>query len=98
MVRSRAELDKINQYFDSLESPVFWPSDLSAIFVRHHKDWRLPMAMSAPKFIVFLLRKTSMQQVTLTSASYPDVIRYVWGKKLSSVLIAQSIKRMAYFS
>lgn len=97
---SRLQIAKadIVALFDSMETGVFWPSDLSSILGQQRSFWRLAQNTSTNEFIRFLVEKTPMQQVELTALNHTrasDVVRYVW-KKASSYELAVSLKRNAY--
>jgi hypothetical protein len=95
---ANSTLKDIEAHFSALPNRVFWPSDLIEVFYTHRAHWKLPKSMTAPKFLDFLLRRTSMKEILITSTEYPHLYRYTWGNDVPVLALAQSIKRNAYFS
>src|SRR6516225_6224715 len=84
-------------FFNSAERHVYRPSDLKKIVRQHRHDWRLAQSFTAAQFIEFLLAKTDLRKVVLTSDEYPSEIRFVW-RAASEYELALSLKSNSYLS
>jgi hypothetical protein len=76
---------------------VYRSGDLKTILRNHRDDWRIAQAFTAAQFIEFLLSKTGLRQVILTSETYPSETRFVWGN-VSEYELALSLKKNSYLS
>jgi len=84
--------------FEKWPERAFSKSELESIFAESPVEWNLPRSMTSTKFIAMLRGRSKLSRVTLKSDDYPPLLRYVWGRKISPVLLALSIKRHAYCS
>jgi len=91
------DVKKLAADFDSRKERAYTITDLTEMKAEFSRQWGLPR-MSQKQFIEFLLANTKMLQMTLKSANYPPLVRFVWGKDTSPLSVALSIKRSAYCS
>jgi hypothetical protein len=97
MVASNIAVQELSSFFDTSANKVFWPSDLSDIFVRYRTAWKIPRSMKFPAFTEFLLHHTKLKELKLRCAKYSSPLRYTWGD-VSPVSVALSTNRHAYLS
>ena len=86
----------IIKLFEGSQKKIFTPKDLSTILTSNRNFWRLSQGMTSRGFFEFLLEKTKLQTIRLTSP-YGYKSRYVWGE-VSAYEIALSLGRNAYLS
>jgi hypothetical protein len=90
-------LPKIQEYFESSPDHVFTRGDLNTILVNHRSEWELPQNTPREKFIEFLLERTKLHKLVLSSEAYKNVERYSWGTA-SPYLLGLSLRRNSYLS
>lgn|SRR5487761_51598 len=98
MAKSQLNLTALEAVFEHRPERVFPQTDIVSVLNSGRFDWNLPRSMNPLTFIQMLLRRTKMTQVSLTSAEYAPLLRYVWGTDVAPVLLALSIKPRAFCS
>ena len=78
---SRLQIAKpdIVKLFESSQKKIYTPKDLSTILTSNRSFWRLSQGLTSRSFLEFLLEKTNLQAIRLTS-QYGHKNRYVWGE------------------
>src|SRR5580700_7284460 len=96
---SRIEIAKndVIRLFDEGSKRVYTKTDLASILQQNRGFWRLTQSTRVDHFIDFLLEKSRLRQVSLTSDGYPGFIRYAWGE-VSAYQVALSVKPRSYLS
>ena len=84
-------------FFERSPHPIFWPSDLVAIFRRYRSIWGFPTRFSPSDFVKWMIDETKMHAIELECADYPSITRFVWDSA-STVAIALSLQKDAYLS
>lgn len=93
-----ADIDRINDFFESQPFRIFRLGQLKTAFRTHREDWRLPKSMSAAAFVEFLLEQGQLRKLELKSEHYyRNATRYSWGEPRPYEL-ALSLGRNAYLS
>lgn len=87
----------ISAFFDASDTRAYTSGDLRNILAQQRYDWKLPVSVTANTFIEFLLQKTKLRKVKLTSPNYPDFERYIWGDA-SPYSLALSLRKRSYLS
>lgn len=95
--RLSGALARIESYFEGSPDRVFTRAHLNAVLVNHRTEWQLPRNTTRQKFIEFLLERTKLRKVVLSSQAYGNVDRFAWGDA-SSFLLGLSLKRGSYLS
>src|SRR5271165_1189868 len=95
--RLTGALPRIQQHFEDSPRRVFTRTELNAILVEHRSAWELPRNTTRGKFIEFLLERTKLRKLVLSSEAYKSVERYTWGE-VSPYLLGLSLKRDSYLS
>lgn len=95
---SRLQIAKpdIVKLFESSKKKIFTPKDLSTILTSNRSFWRLSQGMTSKGFLEFLLERTNLRAIKLTS-QYGHKYRYVWGE-VSPYELGLSLGRNAYLS
>jgi hypothetical protein len=88
---------EIDQFFESSQQRVYTSGDLRSLFGQQRIEWNISASTTTKKFIEFLIEKTKLRSMSLTSASYGAIERFVWGD-VSPYVVALSIKRASYLS
>jgi len=88
---------QIAAFFEASEQRVYTSGDLRSLIARQRFEWRVPASTSFGKLVDFLLEKTKLRSVSLTSERYGSIDRYAWGE-VSPYLLALSVKRGSYLS
>jgi hypothetical protein len=91
-----AKPDIVKQ-FDTTGRRVYSSRELANILVANRGFWRLTQKTTVDDFIGFLVDKTQMRRVQLTSEKYAPILRYIWGEA-SPYEIGVSLKPRAYLS
>jgi len=96
---SRIEIAKndITRLFDESSKRVYTKTDLGAILQQSRGFWRLTQSTRVDHFIDFLLDKSQLREIGLTSVGYPGFVRYAWGS-VSAYQVALSVKPRSYLS
>jgi hypothetical protein len=96
---SRIEIAKndIVGLFDESSKRVYTKTDLASILQQNRGFWRLTQSTRADHFIDFLIEKSRLREVSLTSVGYPGFVRYAWGE-VSAYQVALSVKPRSYLS
>ena len=101
MPRQRDVLDgakaQIDRYFTESGKSVYTTADLSAILKANRAGWHLPQGLSATRFVEFLLAKTKLKELELTSETLWPATRYAWGSP-SLFELASSFRTGSYLS
>jgi hypothetical protein len=87
----------IVEFFEKAGRHVYRPGDLKRIVQQHRDSWRLAQAFTANQFIEFLLQKTALRKVVLTSEQYSNETRFIW-HAASDYEVALSLKTNSYLS
>lgn len=87
----------IVKLFDGTSKKVYSPRELATILVNNRQYWRLTQKTTADDFISFLLDKTQLHSLQLTSEKYAPIHRYAWGEA-SPYEIGLSLKPRAFLS
>lgn len=95
--RLPSALPNIQQYFDKTPNRIFTLADLNEVLVKQRSEWELPRNTTRGKFIEFLLERTKLRKVVLSSEAYKSVERYAWGE-VTPYLLGLSLKRDSYLS
>lgn len=95
--RLPAALPGIEAYFQAAEQRVFNLETLGTILTRHRLDWNVPRNTTRKRFVEFLVAKSKLRHVVLSSERYSSIERYTWGE-VSSYLLGLSLKRNSYLS
>lgn len=90
-------VDDISAFFDASTTHVYTVGDLRTILAEQRYEWNLPASIAANSFIEFLLQKTKLRKIKLTSQNYTDFERYAWGDA-SPYSLALSVRRESYLS
>ena len=96
---SRIEIAKpdIVKLFNENSKRVYTKSDLARILSSNRGFWRLTQGTTVNYFVDFLLAKSKMTELSLTSPNYPGFVRYAWGE-VSEFQVALSVRPRAYLS
>jgi hypothetical protein len=96
---SRIEIAKadIVRLFDESSKRVYTKKDLTTILQQGREFWRLTQGTKVDDFIDFLISKSRLKEIKLTSADYPGFVRYAWGE-VSPYQVALSVRPRAYLS
>ena len=76
---------------------VYTPGALLEIIRRNARTWRLPKKR-ADDLIPFLVERTKLREIVLSSSSYAPILRYDWDGTAAPAAIAVSIKGRSYLS
>ncbi|HKV46637.1 MAG TPA: hypothetical protein VJN69_01000 [Candidatus Acidoferrales bacterium] len=87
----------INSFFDDADLRVYTTHQLRSVLAQQRHGWGLPGNITANKFIEFLLERTKLKKVKLTSSNYPDFERYAWDE-VSPYSMALSLRKGSYLS
>jgi len=87
---------RISQFFNE-DSQVYRLRDLGRILKDRREEWNLPVGLSRAKFVSELIGKGQLRRITLTSESYNEVVRYIWGSP-SPYAVGLSLREGAYLS
>lgn len=95
--RSRLSLAKsaLIDAFERSPQRVFSLKDISDLLRRNRDKWKLPYSMSRSNFLAYLLDKTDLRELSLSSEAYGKVTRYVW-KDPSAHQVFLSLKPRSY--
>ena len=95
---TRFEIAKkdIFKAFEDENQKVFMLLEISRILMENHDFWRLPIKMTARKFIGELIKYKKMKKSEFKFPS-TKIVRYSWGE-VKPMHLFQSIQRDAYFS
>ncbi len=77
---------------------MYLPSDLAGILKENRRAWKLSEGQSVSAFVRFLLERTAMKEVRLSSVNHPnsrEYVRYVWGEA-SPFELGLSLKKNSY--
>lgn len=87
----------IKAYLSEREDQVFTENSLRKIINTNRREWLIPTSLSNAKIISFLLEKTQLQAVQLSSKAYESQsgIRYCWGD-VSPFALANSLRPNSY--
>jgi hypothetical protein len=69
--------------------------DISDLLARNREKWKLPYSTSASSFLAYLLDKTELREIELSSEAYGNVTRYVW-REPSPYAVFLSLKPRSY--
>lgn len=83
--------------FRERSQKIYSVADLKVLLTSNRTYWRLTQKTTTDDFIRFLLDKTELRRIQLTSEHYPPIIRFSWGRS-SDYELALSIKPRAYLS
>lgn len=100
MRQTRAQIAKpdIVKAFDDERKNVFTMKEIGYVMAWNRTFWRLPISMSVPKFIEFLVTQTPMQKVVVPfKPPYRPVTRFVWGD-VSLLPVLLSIRPSSYLT
>ncbi len=86
-----------SRIFRELSKSHFHRSDLNTILTKQRSEWQLPLNTTRGKFIEFLLERTKLHKLVLSSEAYKSIERYAWGD-ISPYLLGLSLKRGSYLS
>lgn len=96
---SRLQIAKndIIALFEASNQRVYSSRDLANVKREYAGFWRVGESTKSEDFIHFLTTKANLHRVRLKSATYQDLIRYVWGE-VSHYELALSIRTGSYLS
>jgi hypothetical protein len=96
---SRIEIAKsdIIKLFDENPRRVYTRAELAGILQRNRAFWRLAQSTKVEHFIDFLLEKSRLRTVSLSSTNYQGFTRYAWGD-ISPYQVALSVRPRSYLS
>jgi hypothetical protein len=77
MPKSLINLARLEADFEGWPERAFSRSELESIFAESPLEWNLPRSMKSTKFIAMLRGRSKLSRVTLKSADYPPLLRYV---------------------
>jgi AbiEi antitoxin C-terminal domain len=95
--RLSGALPRIEAYFENSSDRVFTRADLNAVLVNHRLEWQLPRNTTLRKFLDFLLERTKLRKLVLSSQAYGSIDRFAWAD-VSPFLLALSLRRSSYLS
>jgi len=98
MPKSKINISLLTQYFENNSDRALSLADMESLFVDKAEEWNLPPSMTQQTFVQMLLRRTKLRELRLPSPTYSSLLRYGWGKNISPISIAVSIKDDAFFS
>lgn len=95
--RSRLSLAKnaLLEAFEQSGQRIYRRKDLSEMLARNREQWKLTSSTTTPGFLAYLLDKTELREITLSSEIYGEVTRYVW-KDPSPYEVFLSLKPHSY--
>jgi hypothetical protein len=96
---SRIEIAKpdIVKYFDENRKGVYTKTELARVLMSNRGFWRLTQGTGVNNFISFLMEKSKLTELRLTSDNYSGFVRYAWGE-VSAYQVALSVKPRSYLS
>jgi hypothetical protein len=83
--------------FEDAKQRMYSIADLKVLLTRNRGYWRLTQKTTADEFVSFLLGRTQLRRIDLTSENYPAITRYAWGQT-SPYELALSMRPRAYLS
>ena len=95
--RLTGALKRIEEHFESASIRVYSLADLNDVLQQHRHAWQLPKNTSRRKFLDFLLERTKLHVIGLSSETYGQITRYAWGET-TPYAIGLSLKRNSYLS
>jgi predicted transcriptional regulator of viral defense system len=95
--RLPGSLPAIVEYFENSVEHVYTLKDLNTILAQNRSNWEIPRNTTRTKFVEFLLERTKLHKVVLSSGTYPHIERYSWGE-VTLYLLGLSLKRNSYLS
>ncbi len=96
---SRTEIAKpdIVDVFEASPQKVYSKKELGLILAANRGEWRLAHVTTTEDFVRFLLSKTKLNIIKLSSTQYPNIHRYCWGEA-SPFEIGLSVRSDSYLS
>lgn len=96
---SRIEIAKpdIVDVFEASPQKVHSKKELGLILAANRGEWRLAHGTTTEDFVRFLLSKTKLNIIKLSSTQYPNIHRYSWGEA-SPFEIGLSVRGDSYLS
>ncbi len=90
-------LPAISRYFNETPSAVYSERDLRTVLNGQRKDWRIPVSTSNKKLMDFLVEKSKLTTMEITSEHYLNqkTVRYSWGDA-SPFAVANSLRPNSY--
>jgi hypothetical protein len=90
---------RIVKFFEDQPQRIFKTTELAAILFRNQTLWHLATRTSVSQFVEFLLERTPLREIEITSVGHPqsNLTRYVW-RQASPYEVALSIRSGAYLS
>lgn len=88
---------EVERYFDESAKHVYTSKDLAAVLKANRAGWRLAQRVTASDFTDFLLRRSKLRALDLTSDRYRGVTRYAWSQA-SPLEVALTLKPRSYLS
>jgi len=90
--------EELRSFFEASSRKIYWPLEFAHVLRRYRSAWDVPCRTSIEELMEWILANTRMRAVELKSPTYKGIRRYIWGKEVSPVLIALSLRRDCYLS